>query len=307
MSTGASGGKRLNQSKQELARNIIAAASTTAFCVSLLNPLDVLRIKWQTRPPANGSPPGESSLWRFAAKITREGGGIINALYRPGLGVNAASVACSSGLRLGLYPVTKDSLSFLLGHDEALDTRPQIMLASGFLSGALGFFLATPLFTAKIQAQSYQAGAGKAGRDYLTALIRSGHPFKGASILVARGALFSAGFSAGYDGTKSQFRQRGFTESPWIHAGASIVAAFFATAVAAPFDSILTRYQSMRIAPNSSSISPLTCATNMFREGGIRVFFKGWTLFFSRVAPLFLIQLPLYEQTRKLLGMDFMR
>jgi len=183
------------------------------------------------------------------------------------------------------------------------------MVVSGFLSGALGFFLATPLFTAKIQAQSFNSQSS--GWACLVNTVRSGHPFKGGSILVARGALFSAGFSFGYDGTKTQLRVRGIKESPMVHALASVVAAFLATSVAAPFDSILTRYQASRAmrasSSSSSSSSPLVCARTMYREGGFRVFFKGWSLFFSRVAPLFLIQLPLYEQTRRLLGMDFMR
>jgi len=88
--------RRLDKSRSELSRNIVAAASTTAFCVSLLNPLDVLRIKWQTRPQNDAR-----SMTQFAKDVTRQGQGIIRGLYLPGLGVNAASVACSSGLRLG--------------------------------------------------------------------------------------------------------------------------------------------------------------------------------------------------------------
>ena len=294
--------QKLDKSKRELLRNILAASTTTAICVSLLNPLDVLRIKWQTKPVSND----QQSMGKFIKDIIyKENRGIFNNLYRPGLGVNAASVACSSGIRLGLYPVTKDSISKVLNHDNQLDTKPFVMLISGFLSGALGFFLATPLFTAKIQAQSYLNNKGIAGRVYLWETIRSGHPFKGSSILVFRGALFSAGFSAGYDGTKSKCRQLGFQEGPILHAGASIIAALLATTLAAPFDSILTRYQSTRLL--NRSISPLQCTLEMYRENGIKIFYKGWSLFFSRVAPLFLIQLPMYEQTRKLLGMDFMR
>ena len=292
---------RLDKSKSELTRNIIAAASTTAFCVSLLNPLDVLRIKWQTRPKSDSR-----SMWIFARDVTREGGGIWRGLYKPGLGVNAASVSCSSGCRLGLYPVTKDTVSFLLAHNEAHDTKPFVMFLSGFISGAIGFFIATPFFTAKIQSQSYNASSNQSGWSYLVRTFRTGHPFSGSSILVGRGALFSAGFSAGYDGTKTKLRQSGIQETPAVHALASIVAAFLATAAAAPFDATLTQYQASRTISTSGG-SPLHCMLQMYQEGGVRIFFKGWSLFFARVAPLFLIQLPMYEQARKLLGMDFMK
>jgi hypothetical protein len=77
------------------------------------------------------------------------------------------------------------------------------------------------------------------------------------------------------------------------------VAALLATGVAAPFDSVLTQY-----SVRAGSLSK--CIREMHKERGPRVFFQGWSLFFARVAPLFVIQLPLYEQTRKWMGMDFM-
>jgi Mitochondrial carrier protein len=289
---------RLDQTRRELVRNMVAAASTTMVVVSLLNPLDVLRIKWQTRPSTH-----QGSLLAFARLETQNGGGVYRALYRPGLGVNAASVGCSSGFRLGIYPVTKELVSKLFAMDEMKETKPQIMFLSGFISGSIGFFLATPLFTAKIRAQKY--GSEESGFRALVNMVKSGRPFAGSSILVARGAFFSAGFSFGYDGTKTHWRSMGNTEGPVLHAFASIIAAFVATGMAAPFDAILTRYQSHRTLTNK--MTPLSCIMDMFAEAGPKVFFRGWTLFFARVAPLFIVQLPMYEQTRRLLGMDFMR
>ena len=48
------------------------------------------------------------------------------------------------------------------------------------------------------------------------------------------------------------------------------------------------------------------CAVSMAREGGMRVFFKGWVPLFARVAPLYVFYLPLYEQVRRLFGLEYM-
>ena len=42
-------------------------------------------------------------------------------------------------------------------------------------------------------------------------------------------------------------------------------------------------------------------------EGGVRAFFRGWTPFFGRLAPLSLISLPLYEQIRRrVFGLEYL-
>jgi hypothetical protein len=35
-------------------------------------------------------------------------------------------------------------------------------------------------------------------------------------------------------------------------------------------------------------------------------FGRGWLLFFMRMAPIFAFQMPLYEQTRRVLGLSYM-
>lgn len=291
----ANASTKLDKSQQEMWRNIFAASSTTSFCVAAMNPIDVLRIKWQTQP-FNASSLSMSQFMSSQIKQCQTTREFFTKLYLPGIGVNAMSVGTSSGLRLGLYPVTKEVVCTLAGSIEA---NSAIMFSSGFLSGALGFFLATPFFTAKIQAQSYYAT--KSGMGYLVDTCRQTNPFRGSSILVARGALFSAGFSLGYDGTKTRMRNSGVTEGPMVHAFASVVAALVATGLAAPFDSVLTRFQTSR-----SSSSVLECIQGIYSEAGPRGLFRGWSLFFARVAPLFVVQLPLYEQVRSMLGMGFM-
>ena len=41
-------------------------------------------------------------------------------------------------------------------------------------------------------------------------------------------------------------------------------------------------------------------------QEGIAVFFRGWAPFFIRVVPLFTINLPLYEQIRRVMGIGYL-
>ena len=50
----------------------------------------------------------------------------------------------------------------------------------------------------------------------------------------------------------------------------------------------------------------LQCAVTIGREEGVGVFFRGWVPLFTRVAPLYVLYLPLYEQVRRLVGLDYM-
>ena len=135
----------MRRSRDELARNTLAGAVTTSVCVAILNPVDVLRIRWQTRPATATAtaPATDDSLARFAARAAREEG--LTRVWSRGLGVNMASVALSSGFRQGVYPTARDAVIAARGGS---DKRAADMALAGFASGAVGFLLATPFFAA---------------------------------------------------------------------------------------------------------------------------------------------------------------
>jgi len=282
----------LERSRRELARNVVAGGATTSACVGLLNPVDVLRIRLQTAPP-HAARGGALAL----ARETLLRGEGLASVWRRGLGVNMLSTALSSGLRQGLYPTVRDAVVAARG---GAAKSAGDMAAAGFLSGALGFFLATPLFAAKVRAQAHNASGS--GLHHLAAVVRDG-PYRGASVLVVRGALFSTGASTGYDATKSQFRGAGVTEGPAVHVVASVASALSATLMSAPADVVLTRTS---VAERDARRSPWRLAARVLREEGARALFRGWSLFFARVAPLYAMQLPMYEAVRVSLGMGYM-
>lgn len=140
---------------------------------------------------------------------------------------------------------------------------------------------------------------------------REGGPsamFRGASPLVLRGALFSAGQTLGYDGTKTALSQRNniMQDGPGLHLLGSVVAAFFASTFSAPADFIMVRYQS---APQMGIkyTGPLDCLKQVVSENGVMVVYRGWTPYFCRILPVFLIYHPMYEQFRALVGLTYFK
>eukprot|EP00808_Paulinella_micropora_P006681 g52247.t1 len=285
---------RLDKNARDMSLNMIAGGCTTALCVALLNPLDVMRVRWQTLPPPQisaGSLQRPTSLLQLASEtLSREG---LWRIYRCGLGVTVASVTVSSGLRLGLYPSVRDSLVVLRGG--ASTKRPLEMWFAGFLSGALGFFLATPFFAAKIRSQATDA-VGSGGHHLLT-LLRGGprKAYSGASVLVMRGACLSSGASLGYDATKTYaLRFKLCEDGPALQAVSSVMQSFLASLFAAPADVIMTRHVTAHKEGKKQGY--LQTVQLVYREGGIKGLFKGWPLFFARLIPLWLVQMPMYEQ-----------
>ena len=116
-------------------------------------------------------------------------------------------------------------------------------------------------------------------------------------------------------------------DGPLLHVLSSIAAAFFSCTFSAPADIVMTRYRALP-STHSARLSvsltgralsteaaqvigraydgPVDCVKTMVREEGVGVFFRGWSPFFVRVVPLFVINLPLYEQIRRVLGIGYL-
>jgi len=81
-------------------KNGLAGGSSAAVAVALLNPLDTIKTRWQTRP---GTAVG--SMHELGVQIVRSEGGFVRAMWLPGLVANASSILISTSTRMGLYPL----------------------------------------------------------------------------------------------------------------------------------------------------------------------------------------------------------
>ena len=88
-----------------------------------------------------------------------------------------------------------------------------------------------------------------------------------------------------------------------LHLVASISAAFAATTASQPADLIKSRMMSDKDCKFRGTFD---CIKYTFRHDGFLGFFRGWTPSFARLCPHFCVSLPLFEQTRKLLGLSYL-
>jgi len=287
-----------------------SAGITAAFTSSLYNGLDCLRVRWQVSSTAD--PKG--SLVEFASGIIKNEG-FVNGLWRPGIVANAIGMGASGALRFGYYEIVRDAL-----HDDDGGGKNGIKMAMAGLScGAFAYFVTTPFHLLKtmIQAEKgiigpnglYLTGqrAGKA--PYVTGLF-SGMKrvvsengirglWRGCVPLTARGATFTGGQLAGYDGFKTICKSYGVEDGPKLHAIAGVVAAASATLTATPADYTMSRFMS------SHETSVAVIVKQIYKEGGIAGFWKGSTINFCRSTPVFLTYTAVYEQLRRHFGLGY--
>ena len=199
------------------------------------------------------------------------------------------------------------------------------MFLSGFLGGALGYIVAAPFFMASRIAQ---AEVGVLASDGLLATgVRkglaptagvgsssSGLPilahlakvqglrslWRGADVLVARGAIMSATQLTTYDMTKGKLKEAGMEDGPVVHSMASLVASFALTTAICPADVVYTSYLAGPSIGRSFS-SPFDCAKTLLAEGGMPAMFRGWVPLWLRFLPSSVLTFLIYERMRKLL------
>ena len=112
----------------------------------------------------------------------------------------------------------------------------------------------------------------------------------------------NAGNTLGYDAWKTYATRYGLLEEgPVLHLSASIVAAFCSCTFSCPADVVLTRYQSSATGERLMAV-----LGSIVRTEGLRGFYRGWSVLFIRVAPIYILYLPVFEQIRVLLGLGYM-
>jgi len=96
------------------------------------------------------------------------------------------------------------------------------------------------------------------------------------------------------------------SDGPALHFISSISSAILAVTFCTPADLVLTKYQSaasLGIRYNGVA----DCIKQTIASDGIVGLYKGWVPLFARVGPLFVINMPMYEQCRRLLGLSYMK
>jgi hypothetical protein len=273
-------------------------------------------------------------MTQFAKNIVLNEG-FVNGLWRPGIVANGVGMGISGALRFGYYEVMRDALhhhsssnSSTSHHNHnASPTQPSdkngaFMALSGLVCGAGAYFITTPFHLLKtmIQAETsalsnngtYLTGSRTGQKPYVTHLYSGMKTviaergivglWRGWAPLTARGATFTAGQLVGYDGFKTLCKSHGIQDGPKLHAASGVVAAFTATITATPADYVMSRY----MASNSADkVSVMKIVGEIYRENGVRAFWRGSTINFCRSCPVFLTYTAIYENLRYAFGLGY--
>lgn len=272
------------------------AAAAAAIAAAATNPLETLRVKWQVLRPS------ETSVLAFASRVVRSEG-FAQGLALPGVVSWMVAMGGAFGGRMVLYEPVRTALEGVAG------SSPATSSASGLGTGMLSNGLLCPFFACKTRIQVRGAGEGSSMLTELLAMWREGgfrSLYAGSSALMVRGGLISAGQLGGYDLGKRTLRSHGVPEGPTFHLICSLVAAGSAAALSTPPDVVLNRFQGDAVLGVRHG-SVAACTAAVVRQGGILALWRGMGPNFARLAPVFLVTLPLFEQLRRLVGLGYLR
>lgn len=147
-----------------------------------------------------------------------------------------------------------------------------------------------------------QASAGREGaRESVMQLIRGmgfGGALTGVQANVARGMAITSSQMATYDSVKHGLIDAGVPEGFPLQLGCSLLAGLVTTTASSPFDVIKTVTMA-----SSEKMSIPAAVRHVATTDGLRGFFRGWSMNYTRIGPHTMILLMTYEALRKAVGM----
>lgn len=214
-------------------RDIAAGSLAAGFTATLFSPIECVKTRLQVQDQPGWTRVYHHGFVRALQKVHAEDG--IALLWSHGFAGFVGRDLCYSGLRIGLYPSVRSTLSRgAARQDVGLGEK----IAAGALTGALGAAIANPLDVVRVR-MSVEGGVVDA-QGRLTTGMRAGHRprwssslqclsdcavsegvvhglWRGVGATVARAALLSSGNLASYDHSKVLLLRRGWEDGTALH------------------------------------------------------------------------------------------
>jgi len=291
---------------------LACGGTSNAVSSSLLNIFDSTKTRLQLQK----DPLIYKNLPHAISRIHAEEG--LRGLLTPGLSAGIIRELTYSSFRFGMYPSFKRAIINITNDDHSAPSF-FVKFAAGVSVGFIGSSFANPTDVVKIRMQGeagkvvdgvYATGLAKGSRpmfrnvfDAFRVVYREGGLsalYRGVGATAVRAACISGGQLSSYDHTKQTLRRYGMQDGFKMHLISSVVAGLVATTLGAPADFLKTRILG---SPNWEYRGMSDCLIKSVKSDGIAVLFRGWTPAYFRIAPHFIIALPLFEQMRRILGL----
>ena len=281
-------------------REWFAASCGCTIADTIFNPLEVLKVRKQIAMSASSAGPSATSIGLARSAIAEKG--IARGLWLPGLEATAYRAFSYTGFRIGLYPTVRNAMveSGTFGDADSVACR----IAAGATTGAVGSAIFNPIDVVRIRMQGaspYPSTLGAFGaiarEEGIVGLWR------GMDVCVARAALLSGSQLATYDTTKRWMKDQGvMSEGPALHFTASFMSGVVAQTVTQPVDTLKTLVMANGGANGGGTFA--TLRKLLARSGPIGLY-RGYWPAMARQGPVMVIQMPIVEQFRKALGLDY--
>ena len=208
-----------------------------------------------------------------------------------------------TGFRIGAYPTARDAFSRALGTGDA---SIGVRLGAGMATGFVGAAVFNPLDLLRLRLQlrpnrypTYDVVAGL--RAIASGRGGVAECWRGWPVSVARASLLSGAQLATYDTAKREVKRRfGASEGPGLHVACALLSGTVSQLVAQPVDTIKTY-----VMKSESAEGSLARFARFAREEGVLALYRGLLPALARQGPVMVVQLPLTEQIRGLLGLGY--
>jgi len=314
-------------------REWLAASLGCTVADTIFNPLEVLKVRRQiavastTAASAAPSSSASSSTLGLARSAIAERG-LLRGLWLPGLEATCYRAFSYTGFRIGMYPSVRDAVARTMGGGDerassgasasgASSSSLPSRLAAGALTGAIGSAVFNPIDVVRVRQQGatpYPSTLGAFVEVARSEGVVSGL-YRGLGACVLRAAMLSGSQLATYDTAKrwlrgdegSPWAARGspwaIPEGPALHFAASFLSGVVAQTATQPADTLKTL--AMAETGNGDGAGTIAVARKVWRAGGVRAFYRGFWPAAARQGPVMVIQMPIVEQFRNALGLEY--
>tara|TARA_B110000977_G_scaffold161144_1_gene205914 strand:- start:7724 stop:8371 length:648 start_codon:yes stop_codon:yes gene_type:complete len=214
-----------------------------------------------------------------------------------------------------MYPTVRVGISGtkIFGDSDSFLVR----VVAGATTGAVGSAVFNPIDVVRIRMQVSPVGSTLGVFSQIVKAEGIKGLWRGYGVCMLRAATLSGSQLATYDTVKrslkddTMFAHTGistFREGPALHFAASLLSGIVAQTVTQPADTLKT----LVMANNSSAVdvgkkSPnaVFVAYRLVSQNGLKSLYRGFWPAAARQGPVMVIQMPMVEQFRKMLGLEY--
>ncbi|OWF34706.1 mitochondrial substrate carrier family protein ucpB-like [Mizuhopecten yessoensis] len=276
------------------------------------NPVDVIKIRMQLENELASQKGIDVLRNRYYDGFVKGGVRIVRdegprGLYK-GLVPSLMREGSYSTIRMGAYEPVK----VLFGATDPAHTPLWKKICAGALTGAIGSSIATPTDLVKVRMQGCTKLAGETQRyrstfSAFSEIIRQNGVrglYVGVGPTVKRAAILTATQIPTYDHTKHTILNAGLmSEGAPLHVTSSMVAGFMTALTTSPVDVVKTRIMNQQQG-NKVYKSAFDCFLKTLRSEGPLGLYKGFIPNWMRIGPHTTVAFFIFEQLRRVVGID---